>query len=86
MKFILTSSAAVARRNCNADVTGQLFMILADVIIGTVAKGGQSLTCPPTNLATNTQYDTTVDDINAPTMFVKYDKAHYYPHYIIQFY
>ncbi|XP_069168087.1 protein mono-ADP-ribosyltransferase PARP12 isoform X2 [Procambarus clarkii] len=80
-----SNSAAVARRHCSPDAYGQYSLILADVIIGTTVKGSPTLTRPPVNPNTNALYDTTVDNINAPTVFVKYDKEEYYPKYIIEF-
>ncbi|XP_042206479.1 protein mono-ADP-ribosyltransferase PARP12-like isoform X2 [Homarus americanus] len=81
-----SNSAAVARSHCTVDGNGHFFVLLAGVIIGTVTKGTPTLTRPPTNLSTGKQYDTTVDDVHAPTIFVKYDKGEYYPEYIIEFY
>lgn len=81
-----SNSAATARGHCTQDNFGRITMFLAQVIIGMVAKGDPSLTRPPCNPSTNALYDTTVDDITAPTVFVKYDKEEYYPEYIIEFY
>ncbi|XP_068236331.1 protein mono-ADP-ribosyltransferase PARP12-like [Palaemon carinicauda] len=81
-----SNSAAVGRTYCKPDEFGKNHMFLAQVIIGTVAKGDPSCTRPPPNLSTGALYDTTVDDITAPTVFVKYDKEEYYPEYVIEFY
>ncbi|KAK8736197.1 hypothetical protein OTU49_004864 [Cherax quadricarinatus] len=80
-----SNSAAIARSSCTRDVNGHFILILAEVIIGTVAKGSPTLTRPPTNNLTNTMYDTTVDNVYAPNIFVKYEKMEYYPEYIIEF-
>ena len=60
-------------------------MILAEVIIGYITLGNKNLNKPPLNNFTNNPYDTTVDSMTAPTVFVKYYKEEYYPDYIIEF-
>ncbi|XP_053645398.1 protein mono-ADP-ribosyltransferase PARP12 isoform X2 [Cherax quadricarinatus] len=81
-----SNSAAIARRHSTINESGHYVLILAEVIIGSVIKGSPTLTRPPANISNNTFYDTTVDDVDAPTIFVKYDKEEYYPEYIIEFF
>lgn len=81
-----SNSAAVARKHCTPNTHGRIFMFLAQVIIGMVVKGEPSFTRPPSNPSMNALYDTTVDDVTAPQIFVKYDKEEYYPDYVIEFY
>ncbi|KAK8391491.1 hypothetical protein O3P69_017218 [Scylla paramamosain] len=80
-----SNSSAVARTYCTPDAQGHLFMILAEVIIGYVTLGNKNLNKPPLNNLTNHPYDTTVDSMAAPTVFIKYYKEEYYPEYIIEF-
>lgn len=80
-----SNSSSVARTYCTPDAQGHLFMILAEVIIGYVTLGNKNLNKPPQNNLTNEAYDTTVDSMTAPTIFVKYFKEEYYPEYIIEF-
>lgn len=80
-----SNSSSVARTYCTPDAQGHLFMILAEVIIGYVTLGNKNLNKPPQNNLTNEAYDTTVDSMTAPTIFVKYFKEEYYPEYIIKF-
>ena len=77
-------SSAVARTYCTPDADGHFFIIVAEVIIGYVTVGNKSLNHPPPNSNTGHPYDTTVDSITAPTVFVKYEKEDYYPEYIIE--
>lgn len=81
-----SNSAAVGRTYCRPDDFGRIHMFLAQVIIGMVTEGNSSYTRPPPNPNTGALYDTTVDNITAPTVFVKYEKGEYYPEYIIEFY
>ncbi|XP_064079320.1 protein mono-ADP-ribosyltransferase PARP12-like isoform X2 [Macrobrachium nipponense] len=80
------NSAAVGRTHCKPDEFGRIHMFLAQVVIGMVTEGDPSYTRPPPNPNTGFLYDTTVDNIIAPTVFVKYEKGEYYPEYIIEFY
>ncbi|MPC11923.1 Poly [ADP-ribose] polymerase 12 [Portunus trituberculatus] len=80
-----SNSSAVARTYCTPDTQGHLFMILADVIIGYMTLGNKNLNKPPLNSLIDKPYDTTVDSMTAPTIFVKYYKEEYYPEYIIEF-
>lgn len=80
-----SNSSSVARTYCTPDAQGHLFMILSEVIIGYVTLGNKNLNKPPQNNLTNEAYDTTVDSMTAPTIFVKYFKEEYYPEYIIEF-
>lgn len=80
---VLHCSCAIARTYCTPDAQGHIFLIQAEVIIGYVTKGTKSLNRPPPNPSTGLLFDTTVDDITAPTLFVKYEKEEYYPEYII---
>lgn len=58
--------------------------MVAEVIIGQIAKGDPSMKRPPKNPTTGELYDTTVDNVNSPKVFVKYDKQEYCPFYIIE--
>lgn len=79
-----SNSCAIARTYCTPDAQGHLFLVLAEVIIGYVTPGSKGLNRPPPNPSTGFPYDTTVDSMTAPTIFVKYEKEEYYPEYIIE--
>lgn len=77
-------SAATARGHCSLGYDGRYFLVLAEVIVGEVTTGHSSLSRPPLNTTTGLLYDTTVDNIDAPTIFVKYEKEEYYPEYVVE--
>ncbi|CAL4096956.1 unnamed protein product [Meganyctiphanes norvegica] len=78
------NSCATAKQRCTKDDKGSCYLFIAEVILGTVTKSNKSDTHPPLNPATQRLYDTTLDNPEAPTTFVKYEKADYYPIYIIE--
>ncbi|XP_045593396.2 protein mono-ADP-ribosyltransferase PARP12 [Procambarus clarkii] len=77
-----SNSAAVARRQCAYDANRNCFLILADVIIGSIVEGRADLTPAPSSMGASLTY---VNDANAPTIFVKHSKEEYYPQYILEF-
>ncbi|KAK7086032.1 hypothetical protein SK128_018082 [Halocaridina rubra] len=79
-------SAVIARNYCVPNDYGRFTVFFAIVIIGAIAKGDPALTQPPSNPSVNALYDTTVDNVEAPTVYVKYDKEEYYPEYVIEFF
>lgn len=79
-----SNSAAVALKNSTKDAGGHKYLILASVIIGDIVRGEPSLTRPPLDLSRNVHYDTAVDDMDAPTFFIKFESNEYYPSYIIK--
>lgn len=80
-----SNSAAFANKYCVPNSSGHCFLLIAEVIVGEITKGDGSMTRPPKNPATNELYDTTVDNVEAPKIFVKYDKQEYYPAYVIEY-
>ncbi|XP_037787072.1 protein mono-ADP-ribosyltransferase PARP11-like [Penaeus monodon] len=79
-----SNSAACAHGYSTPDAFGHRFLMVAEVIIGQIAKGDPSMKRPPKNPTTGELYDTTVDNVNSPKVFVKYDKQEYCPFYIIE--
>lgn len=77
-------SAATARGHCSPAWDGKYILVLAEVIIGEVTRGCSTFSRPPMNPMTGILYDTTVDNVDAPTIFVKYEKEEYYPEYVIK--
>ncbi|KAK4321751.1 hypothetical protein Pmani_007489 [Petrolisthes manimaculis] len=80
-----SNSAATAQSHCSSDGNGS-FLLLAEVIIGEVTSGHSNLSRPPPNPVTGALFDTTVDNITTPTIFVKYEKEEYYPEYVVEVY
>ncbi|XP_064079312.1 protein mono-ADP-ribosyltransferase PARP12-like [Macrobrachium nipponense] len=79
-----SNSAAVALQNSTENASGHKYMILATVIIGEIVKGDPSWTRPPLDASRNVPYDTAVDNMAAPTFFVKFESNEYYPCHVIQ--
>nr|XP_009942545.1 PREDICTED: poly [ADP-ribose] polymerase 14-like [Opisthocomus hoazin] len=69
------------------DMKGKRYMYLARVLTGQYCAGSEGLiTPPPKNLADPTDlYDSVVDNVNNPTMFVIFNDIQAYPEYLITF-
>ncbi|XP_026707999.1 poly [ADP-ribose] polymerase 14-like [Athene cunicularia] len=69
------------------DMNGRKYMYLARVLTGQYCVGRQGLiTPPPKNPADPTDlYDSVVDDVTNPTMFVIFNDIQAYPQYLITF-
>jgi len=64
--------------------TGKRTMILACVAIGAYTEGKENMLTPP--VRTEDQlYDSTVDDVEDPKMFVTFKDSQAYPKYVIEF-
>ena len=62
-------------------------MFLADVITGEYAQGNQSLVDAPQRPGGSTAdlYDSVVDNVKAPTIFVVFKDASVYPLYLLTY-
>ncbi|XP_053645008.1 protein mono-ADP-ribosyltransferase PARP11 isoform X2 [Cherax quadricarinatus] len=78
-----SNSAAFSLKYSPPDSFGYQYLFLAEVIIGEVVQGNASMTRPPKNPVTGELFNTTVDSMSSPKIFVKYDMQEYYPLYII---
>ena len=78
------SSHSYAKRDSNSFQ----YMFLAKVLVGCYTKGHRSYQRPPpkdcSNVATHL-YDSCVDNISNPTIFVVFDSNYFYPEYVIQY-
>ena len=54
------------------------------VLTGEYTQGAEGLKEPPPKLG-NRLYDSVVDDMNSPTMYVVFKDNHAYPEYLIKF-
>ena len=64
------------------------YMFLAKVLVGCFTKGHPSYQRPPEKDFANVDthlYDSCVDSISNPTIFVVFDRNHFYPEYIIKY-
>uniref|UniRef100_A0A671WRR5 Poly [ADP-ribose] polymerase n=1 Tax=Sparus aurata TaxID=8175 RepID=A0A671WRR5_SPAAU len=63
-------------------------MFLAKVLVGKVSVGKHNLRRPPPITSKRSQcrlYDTCVDNVDKPTMFVVFDSCQCYPYYLIKY-
>lgn len=69
------------------DTNDRRYMYLARVLTGQYCAGSKGLIMPPPkNPADPTdRYDSVVDDVNNPTMFVIFNDHEAYPEYLITF-
>ncbi|XP_064610511.1 protein mono-ADP-ribosyltransferase PARP12-like [Liolophura sinensis] len=59
-------------------------VFVARVLTGDFTRGDASYTRPPLKPQTSQLFDSCVDRINSPTMFIVFDLAQAYPEYIVQ--
>ncbi len=67
---------------------GHKFMYLARVLTGQFTVGNAQLVVPPSinpQQAPDVLYDSVVDDVNNPQIFVSFHDTHTYPEYLIVF-
>ena len=61
-------------------------MYVARVAVGQYTKGTSSMLVPPQKGgSSNDSYDSVVNDVNNPTIFVMFYDNQYYPEYLITF-
>ena len=66
------------------DMFGQKRMYLARVLVGEYVVGDRSMVTPPSKKQ-SVQYDSVVNNIDHPSIFVIFYDAQVYPEYLIQF-
>ncbi|KAB7502852.1 Poly [ADP-ribose] polymerase 12, partial [Armadillidium nasatum] len=74
-----TSHASAGATLCSSDSSTKFTLLFAEVLIGNIVKGSSGLTREETSA-----FDTTTDNIENPTVFVKYNSQEYYPLYIVE--
>ena len=77
------TSASDTYSKPNSD--GQKYMIQARVVTGEWCKGEKDMKTPPYKDQSSDQYDSVVDDVSNPSIFVVFRDASAYPEYIIKF-
>ncbi|CAL4075069.1 unnamed protein product, partial [Meganyctiphanes norvegica] len=65
------------------DNDGKRYLIISSIIVGSMTVGCSGMEKPPINSATNLPYDTSVNNLKSPTIYVKYNKQEYCPEYVI---
>ncbi|KAJ1166178.1 hypothetical protein NDU88_006586 [Pleurodeles waltl] len=77
--------ASYSHNYCNSNSTSRM-MFLARVLVGDFVRGDSSYTRPPPRTGTkNTFYDSCVDNVQDPSIFVIFDKLQIYPEYIMEY-
>ena len=70
------------------DSKGSKFMFVAKVLVGSYTKGQSGYRRPPSKEPSNPAsdlYDSCVNDMSCPTIFVIFDTDQFYPEYIIEY-
>lgn len=84
-----TEEAALSNLYCKQDSEAFRYMCLAEVLVGSFAKGEPSMKRPPvkSESASNKKelYDSCVDNVEKPTIFVLFDSDQYYPSFLIKY-
>ena len=64
--------------------TGKRYMYYTRAAVGQYALGNQSMVVPPKKTG-NDSYDSVVNNVTTPTIFVLFYDTQYYPEYLITF-
>ena len=82
-----TEEAILGNTYCMQDSEGLRYMFLAEVLVGSYTKGELSMKRPPLkgDTASNERFDSCVDNMDTPKIYVLFDSDQYYPTYLIQY-
>ena len=86
--FAVNASYSARKTYSPPDANGNRFMFYARVLTGTYAQGHKGLKVPPAkdpSKSTVILYDSVVDNMKAPNMYVVFTDAQCYPDYLITF-
>ncbi|XP_054032652.1 protein mono-ADP-ribosyltransferase PARP14 [Dryobates pubescens] len=85
--FAVDASYSAQKTWSTPDVDGKRYMYLARVLTGKYCLGRKGLITPPPKHSSDPTdlYDSVVDCVNAPTMFVIFNDIQAYPEYLITF-
>jgi len=62
-----------------------LKMLLVNVVVGKFTQGAKGMKRPPAIPNSNKLYDSVVDNVKNPTMFVTFDRYAQYPRWVVEF-
>ena len=83
------AKASYSHNYAREDANKSRFMFVAKVLVGSYVKGNPSYRRPPHKLPLNggdtLYYDSCVDDVLQPNMFIVFDIDQLYPEYIIHY-
>ena len=81
--FAVNSSYSVTYSKAN--IRSQKFMYVARVLVGKFAQGSRGMKTPPKKGSGTDLYDSVVDNIHSPSIFVVFPDNQSYPEYLICF-
>ena len=82
--FAVDSAYSAQHSYSKPNSSGEQLIFLCRVLVGEYCKGKEDA-CIPDERQCHTLYDTTVDDVQNPTIFVTYHDAQAYPNYLVKF-
>ncbi len=86
MYFAVDSFYSAQDKYAVPDSSGLRYMFVCRVIIGEYTRGNKGMkTAPPLTTGSNAVFDTLVDHVKSPTIFVAMSDAQAYPEYLITF-
>lgn len=84
-----TAEAILSNHYCQQDSESVRFMFLAEVLVGSFAQGEKSMIKPPqksdSSASKKELYDSCVDNVDRPSIFVLFNPDQYYPTFLIQY-
>jgi len=83
--FAVEASYSISDTYSRPDEQGNKYMYLARVAVGEFCQGDSNMRFPPPQPGTGDllPYDTTVDNVGQPSMYVAYHDAQAYPEYLL---
>ena len=85
MYFFVAASYSASDIYSKPNAQRHKFMYWARVLVGEYAVGANGMQVPPTKPGTNDPYDTTVDNMQNPGVFVIFLDTQAYPEFLIEF-
>lgn len=80
------TNASTSHGYSTADANGERFMFLCRVLIGDYCKGNSGQLLPDSKFDNSEElFDSTVNDIQNPSVFVTYHDAQVYPEYLVAY-
>ena len=83
-----TAEAILSNLYCQQDSDAVRYMFLAEVLVGSFAKGEPSMKRPPykeDSTSKEERHDSCVDNVDKPTIYVLFDPDQYYPSFLIKY-
>lgn len=83
-----TEEAALSNLYCKQDSESVRYMFLAEVLVGSFAKGEPSMKRPPQksdDASKKELFDSCVDNVDKPTIYVLFNSDQYYPTFLVQY-